>query len=93
MPTWLVGTSGTWYDGWRGVLYPPELPRKRWLEFYQCEFSVVELNVTFYRTPRENTCLGWAAATGPEFRFVLKAPSLVSHVKRLADCRQELARP
>lgn len=90
MPTWLVGTSGFSYDGWRGVFYPPELPRKRWLEFYQREFPVVELNVTFYGTPRESTYRGWAAATGPEFRFVLKAPRLVSHAKRLVGCRQEL---
>ena len=90
MLTWLVGTSGFSYDGWRGVFYPPELPRKRWLEFYQREFPVVELNVTFYRTPRESTYLGWAAATGGEFRFVLKVPRLVSHLKRLADCGQEL---
>jgi uncharacterized protein YecE (DUF72 family) len=92
VPTWLVGTSGFSYDGWRGVFYPPKLPRKRWLEFYQREFSVVELNVTFYRTPRESTYQGWAAATGPGFRFVLKAPRLVSHVKRLAGCAQELER-
>jgi uncharacterized protein YecE (DUF72 family) len=62
------------------------------LEFYAREFSAVELNVTFYRNPGESTCLGWAAATGPEFSFVLKAPRLVSHVKRLADCRRELER-
>ena len=92
MPTWLVGTSGFSYDDWRGVFYPPELPRTRWLEFYQREFPVVELNVTFYRTPRESTYLGWAAATASEFRFVLKAPRLVSHVKRLAGCRKELER-
>jgi uncharacterized protein YecE (DUF72 family) len=92
VPTWLVGTSGFSYDGWRGVFYPPELARKGWLEFYQREFSVVELNVTFYCTPRESTYQGWAAATGPGFRFVLKAPKLVSHVKRLAGCAQELER-
>ena len=88
--TWLVGTSGFSYPDWRGLFYPPELPRRRWLEFYQREFPVVELNVTFYRTPRDSTYRGWAAATSPEFRFVLKVPRLVSHLKRLADCRQEL---
>jgi uncharacterized protein YecE (DUF72 family) len=92
VPSWRVGTSGFSYDGWRGIFYPPELPRRRWLEFYAREFSVVELNVTFYRTPLESTYRGWTAATGPGFRFVLKAPRLVSHVKRLADCRQELER-
>jgi uncharacterized protein YecE (DUF72 family) len=90
--SWLVGTSGFSYDGWRGVFYPPGLPRARWLEFYARKFSALELNVTFYRTPRESTYRGWMAATGPEFSFVLKLPRLVSHIKRLADCGRELAR-
>ena len=92
MHTWLVGTSGFSYPDWRGVFYPPHLPRKRWLEFYRNEFPIVELNATFYGTPRESTYRGWAAATGPAFQFVLKAPRLVSHVKRLAGCAQELER-
>ena len=92
MASWLVGTSGFSYDGWRGFFYPPGLPRARWLDFYAREFAALELNVTFYRTPRESTYKGWKAATGPGFSFVLKLPRLVSHIKRLADCRQELAR-
>jgi uncharacterized protein YecE (DUF72 family) len=92
VPTWLVGTSGFSYDGWRGIFYPPGLPRWLWLEFYAREFRSVELNVTFYRTPRESTYRGWVAATDPGFSFVLKVPRLVSHIKRLADCRQELER-
>ncbi len=74
MPTWRIGTSGFAYDDWRGRFYPPDLPRRRWLEFYQQEFPVVELNVSFYRTPKESTYQGWNAATRPDFRFVLKAP-------------------
>jgi uncharacterized protein YecE (DUF72 family) len=90
MPDWLIGTSGFSYDDWRGSFYPPELPRRRWLDFYQQEFPVVELNVTFYRTPRQTTYRRWDAATAPQFRFVLKAPRLVTHIRRLANCRDEL---
>ncbi len=92
MASWLIGTSGFAYPGWRGVFYPPDLPRRRWLEFYGCEFPIVELNVTFYCTPRESTYHGWADTTGPVFRFALKVPRLVSHIKRLAECREELTR-
>jgi uncharacterized protein YecE (DUF72 family) len=87
---WFIGTSGFSYPAWRGVFYPPGLPREQWLEFYGREFDAVELNVTFYRTPRESTYRGWAAATGAQFRFVLKLPRLVSHIRRLAGCGQEL---
>ncbi len=92
MHEWLIGTSGFAYSDWRGSFYPADVPRQRWLEFYAREFPAVELNVTFYRTPRESTYRAWTEATGPAFRFVLKAPRLVSHVRRLAGCREELAR-
>ncbi len=92
MSGWLIGTSGFSYPEWRGVFYPPSLPRRRWLEHYAQEFSAVELNVTFYRTPRESTCSGWEEATPPGFRFVLKVPRLVSHVRRLVGCAPELDR-
>jgi uncharacterized protein YecE (DUF72 family) len=90
VPRWFIGTSGFSYPDWRGVLYPPGLPRRRWLEFYGREFEAVELNVTFYRTPQESTYRGWAAATDAQFRLVLKLPRLVSHIRRLAGCGEEL---
>ncbi|MEW6364794.1 MAG: DUF72 domain-containing protein [Acidobacteriota bacterium] len=92
MSAWLIGTSGFSYPSWRGVFYPHDLPSKDWLAFYQREFSAVELNVTFYRTPRESTVSRWADATGPDFRFVLKMPKLITHIKRLSDCSSELSR-
>ena len=89
---WRIGTSGFSYAGWRGVFYPPDLPSGEWLAFYAREFATVELNVTFYRTPRESTYRGWAQAVGEDFAFVLKAPRLITHIKRLADCRESLER-
>jgi len=89
---WWIGTSGFSYADWRGVFYPQDLPSREWLSFYAGEFSTVELNVTFYRTPRESTYRSWAQAVGEGFAFVLKAPRLISHIKRLADCRESLER-
>lgn len=43
------------------------------LEFYAQRLNGVELNGSFYRTPPESTLVGWAAGTGPEFRFCMKA--------------------
>jgi uncharacterized protein YecE (DUF72 family) len=92
VPRWLIGTSGFSYEEWRGPFDPPGLARRRWLEFYGHRFNAVERNVTFYRPPRESTLRGWKAATDPQFRFVLKLPRLVSHVKRLTGCGEALER-
>jgi len=89
---WWIGTSGFSYPHWRGLLYPEGLPRRRWLERYAEVFPAVELNVTFYRLPREEAFRGWAATVPEGFRFVLKAPRVVTHVNRLAGCREPLER-
>src|SRR6266480_7169761 len=48
----LIGTSGWQYRDWRGVLYPPGLPERDWLEYYASRYGTVENNGTFYRLPR-----------------------------------------
>lgn len=47
-----IGTSGWNYGHWRGRFYPNDLPSSQWLSFYGRHFRTVEVNVTFYRTPR-----------------------------------------
>jgi uncharacterized protein YecE (DUF72 family) len=42
-----VGCSGWSYKDWRGVVYPAEVPQRRWFECYQELFDTVELNSTF----------------------------------------------
>ena len=32
----LVGTSGWQYRDWRDTFYPPDVPQRRWLEYYAC---------------------------------------------------------
>ncbi len=91
MRPWLIGTSGFSYPEWRGVFYPPGLPSREWLAFYAREFPALELNVTFYRTPRASAVEAWAAAVPPSFRFVLKLARQVTHVRRLRGCGSALA--
>lgn len=81
----LVGTSGWQYESWRGVLYPPGLPQRRWLEHYAAEFPVVEVNATFYRLPSAATFRGWAERTPDDFVFCCKLSRFVTHVRRLAE--------
>ena len=46
-----IGCSGWNYRDWRGVIYPEDLPARRWLEHYAELFDTVEVNATFYRLP------------------------------------------
>jgi len=86
-----IGTSGYNYPEWRGTFYPEKMKPADMLPFYAAAFDSVEINYTFYRMPNAKTIDGWAAATPPEFRFVLKAPRRITHEKRLKDFGDTLA--
>jgi uncharacterized protein YecE (DUF72 family) len=53
------------------------------LNFYGTCFRTVEINNTFRAMPKASVLEGWAAKVPADFRFVLKAPQQISHVRRL----------
>jgi uncharacterized protein YecE (DUF72 family) len=55
------------------------------LERYARVFDAVEVNSTFYRTPRPGTCQRWADSVPAGFRFSLKLPRALTHYARLRD--------
>jgi len=87
-----VGTSGWQYADWRGVLYPPGVPQRRWLETYAGQFGTVESNAAFYRLPARETFGRWRDATPPSFVLAVKASRYLTHVRRLADPEEPVAR-
>lgn len=87
-----IGTSGWVYPHWRGTFYPPGLPSSEWLSHYAARFATVELNNTFYRLPSEQAFVGWAAQTPAGFRFTVKASRYLTHMKKLRDPDEPLAR-
>jgi uncharacterized protein YecE (DUF72 family) len=88
----LVGTSGFSYPHWKGVLYPPDLPARLWLEHYAGEFQTLELNATFYRLPRPEAVDRWRLETPAGFVFAAKGSRFITHMKRLLDPGRGLAR-
>jgi uncharacterized protein YecE (DUF72 family) len=87
-----VGCSGWNYASWRGRFYPRDLPAARWLEFYTTRFDTVEVNNSFYRLPERSTFLGWRAQVPPAFLFAVKASRFLTHMKRLLDPEEPIAR-
>ncbi|MEU0505658.1 DUF72 domain-containing protein [Nocardia sp. NPDC005998] len=88
----LVGTSGWQYRDWRGVLYPAELPQRLWLECYAAGFATVESNSVFYRLPSTETFASWRDRTPPGFCFAVKASRFLTHIKRLREPEEPVAR-
>jgi uncharacterized protein YecE (DUF72 family) len=86
----LVGTSGWTYEHWKGRFYPAGLPKSRWFEYYLTLFPTVEINATFYRFFKDQTYLNWRERTPAGFRFVLKVPRLITHLKQLLNVEEDI---
>lgn len=86
-----IGLSGWDYPGWRGLFYPPGLPRTRELAYAAQRVGSIEINATFYRMQRPEAFAAWAAQVPDDFVFAVKGPRFVTHVKRLANVEAPLA--
>jgi uncharacterized protein YecE (DUF72 family) len=80
------------YDSWRDRIYPQGEPKRRWLELYAQRFDTVEVNSTFYRLARRDAVAGWVRQTPPGFLFAVKASRYLTHVRRLRDIGEGMAR-
>jgi len=84
-----VGTSGYSYKEWKGSFYPEKIPAKEMLRFYSERLSTVEINATFYRMPQASMLENWKEQVPSTFRFSLKAPQRITHIKRLKETDEE----
>jgi uncharacterized protein YecE (DUF72 family) len=78
----LIGTSGFSYKDWKGEFYPPNITQGEMLPFYACNFSVVELNFSYYRMPDPSTLGRMVEKTGGDLIFTIKAHKDITHGRR-----------
>jgi uncharacterized protein YecE (DUF72 family) len=87
-----VGCSGWNYRSWRERFYTPGTPVREWLSSYAERFETVEVNTTFYRLIARTAVEHWVEQTPPEFIFAVKASRFLTHVKRLTEIGDGVAR-
>lgn len=63
-----------------------------WLEHYAARFQTVEVNNAFYRLPEASTFEAWAQRTPDDFVVAVKMSRYLTHIKRLADPEEPVAR-
>ena len=84
-----IGTSGYAYKEWKGRFYPEKISPNEMLRFYSGRLKTVEINNTFYRMPKESVLISWAEQVPADFVFALKAPQVITHLKRLRNVSEE----
>jgi len=86
-----IGVSGFGHKEWRGKFYPEKMRPAEMLPYYAERFSTVEINNSFWKLPAPSVFQGWAAETPKDFLFAVKAPRLITHIKRLKNVNELLA--
>ena len=59
------------------------------LRFYAERLDAVEINNTFYHMPTASILASWAEQVPDDFVFALKAPQVITHLKRLRNVDEE----
>ena len=80
-----IGTMGWSYADWNGVFYPNDTASRDAIALYARAFQAVEIDSTFYGTPREATVRHWKTATPDHFVFCPKVPRAITHDAGLID--------
>jgi uncharacterized protein YecE (DUF72 family) len=87
-----LGTQGWSYKSWGGNFYPANTVAGDYLKEYSKHFRAVEIDSTFYGTPRAQTVTHWREVTPDDFRFAAKFPQAITHEKMLKDVTTETLR-
>ena len=80
-----IGCSGFSERSWKGFFYPEDLPSSEYLSFYSKHLNAIEINSTFYRKPTLKTLEKWFNETEDDFRFFIKIPKTITHLKKLVE--------
>jgi uncharacterized protein YecE (DUF72 family) len=81
---------GFGYKSWQGAFYPDRLPKGQQLAYYAARFNALEMDSTFYGTPKTDTVARWRETTPDGFVFCPKAPRDITHELRLAGAAEDL---
>jgi uncharacterized protein YecE (DUF72 family) len=70
---------------WNGKIYPNNAKTQDLLRLYSQQFNTIELNVTHYQIPSDETIERWLGETRDNFTFCTKFPQVISHDKFLQN--------
>ncbi|HOF39043.1 MAG TPA: DUF72 domain-containing protein [Candidatus Hydrogenedentes bacterium] len=77
-----VGPAGWSYPDWKGIVYPPEMPRQLHpLEYLSRYFDTIEVNASFYRPFPPGNAERWVNLLrgNPGFKFTAKLYRAFTH--------------
>lgn len=68
--------------------FPPKT--KDELMYYSTQFNAIEMNGTFYSSPKKEQVITWKNKTPSDFKFFPKVTQSISHYSRLINVKEKL---
>ena len=87
--TLFIGTAGWSIPKPHAAEFPADGTH---LQRYASRFSAVEINSSFYRSHKPATYARWAASVPAGFRFAVKVPRQITHVRKLVATTEAVDR-
>lgn len=84
-----IGTAGWGIPKTQAAAFPGSGTH---LQRYARRLRATEINSSFYRPHRPASYTRWAASVPADFRFAVKIPKEVTHVRRLSEAEEPLRR-
>ena len=91
MVDFYIGTMGFSYKDWAGTFYPPGVDSRDYLAQYSRIFNAVEIDSTFYGTPKPGSVIRWRENSPDDFRICFKVPRSITHESGLLNVEREMA--
>lgn len=85
-----LGCSSFYNYKWKEVFYPSNVPSKDWFRYYSHYLNSFEINATFYKFPTMKVMQNWYDRSPETFILSVKAPKVITHLKKFKDCEQEI---
>lgn len=85
-----IGCSSFYSAKWKNVFYPENILSAKWFEFYCMHFNTFKINATFYKFSTLLILENWYKKNPDGFIDSVKAPKLITHIKKFVDCKPEI---
>jgi uncharacterized protein YecE (DUF72 family) len=86
-----IGCLSWSYPDWLGSFYPKGTKSNEFLRLYSKVFDIVEVDSTFYHSPRLSSIEEWKRKTPEGFRFTVKLSKKITHIAKLKDCARKFS--
>lgn len=90
MVDFYVGTMGFSYKDWAGAFYSQGLDSREYLSYYSRIFNAVEIDSTFYGTPKIGSVYRWRDSSPEGFKISVKVPRSITHEAGLVGVHLEM---